>query len=212
LAVALSALPLTGATIDVSTYTSVSLGTGDELLFTVPAWNFSTYAADYGLAPYPTAVEFTFVSAVQNSPGQFEAALTSGDSSVSVSFGAPLSFMPGMFQGSRYSGAVSVLEGSLQISETLSQQLFGSSAAVLTLLDSGPTVTVGLPPYTLRQDLNVSLGGVGLGVGAPLGTVLLDPPTTGVPEPRSGLLLVGGGAMFWALLRGRRFQVRKADV
>ena len=84
-----------------------------------------------------------------------------------------------MFQGSRYSGAVSALEGSLQLSETRSQQLFGSSPAVLILLNTGPALTVGLPPYTLQQDLNVSLGGSGLSVGARLGGVALmaDPPT-----------------------------------
>jgi len=61
----------------------------------------------------------------------------------------------------------------------------------------------------LRQDLNVSLGGGGLSVGAPLGGVNLleasDPPDPpDVPEPRSGLLLLGGGALLWALSRVRR--------
>ena len=128
----LYALPLAAGTIDVSTYASTLFDTGDELSFTVPSWNFSINAANFGLPVYPTAVEFTFVSAVQDSPGQFEAVLESGDGSVSVSF-APLSFVPGTFQGTNYQGAVSVLEGSVQLSETLSQQLFGNSAAVLML-------------------------------------------------------------------------------
>jgi hypothetical protein len=227
----LSALPLAAGTIDVSTYASALLDTGDQLSFTVPSWNFSIYAANYGLPVYPTAVEFTFVSPVQDSPGQFEADLESGDGSVSVSF-APLSFVPGTFQGSGYSGAVSVLQGSLQLSETLSQQLFGSSAAVLVLNNAGPAVTVGLSPYTVQQDMNVSLGGGGLSVGARLsGVSLVDAPPGGLglmgaqlggvspldssdppdpsdppdaPEPRSGLLLAGGGAMLWVLSRLRR--------
>jgi hypothetical protein len=227
----LSALPLAAGTIDVSTYASALLDTGDQLSFTVPSWNFGIYATDFGLPLYPTAVEFTFVSAVQDSPGQFEAALTSGDGSVSISF-APLSFVPGTFQGSDYSGAVSVLQGSLQLSETLSQQVFGSSAAVLMLLNDGPAVTVGLSPYTIQQDMNVSLGGGGLSVGARLsGVSLVDPPPGGLaptdaplggislldpsdppdppdpfdaPEPQSGLLLAGGGAMLWVLSRLRR--------
>ena len=227
----LSALPLAAGTVDVSTHASALLDTGDQLSFTVPSWNFSINAANYGLPVYPTAVEFTFVSAAQDSPGQFEAVLESGDGSVSVSF-APLSFVPGIFQGTNYHGTVSVLEGSLQISETLSQQLFGSSAAVLTLLNDGPAVTVGLSPYTVQQDMIVSLGGGGLSVGAlpgrvslveappvrlglmgaPLGELSLldssdplDPPdSSDAPEPRSGLLLAGGGAMLWALSRLRR--------
>jgi hypothetical protein len=212
LAVILSALPLTAGTIDVSAQVSALLNTGDALSFTVPSWNFGINAAHYGLPEYPTSVGFVFVMAAEDSLAQVEAVLVSGDGSVSASFGAPLSFMPAMFQGSHYSGAVSVLEGSLQISETRSQQLFANSPAVLILLNTGPALTLGMPPYTLRQDLNVSLGGSGLGVGAMLGGVSRmdasdppDPPDPAeAPEPGSGLLLLGGGALLWALSRLRR--------
>jgi hypothetical protein len=212
LAVILCALPLAAGIIetDVSAQVSASLNTGDALWFTVPSWNYGINAAHYGLPEYPTAVGFVFVTASEDSLAQVEAVLVSGDGSVSVSFGAPLSFVPAMFQGSSYSGAVSVLEGSLQISETLSQQLFGSSPAVLTLFNTGPAVTVGLSPYTVQQDLNVSLGGSGLSVGARLGGVALmadppDPPDPpDVPEPGSGLLLLSGSALLWALSRLRR--------
>jgi hypothetical protein len=212
LAVILCALPLAAGIIetDVSAQVSASLNTGDALWFTVPSWNYGINATHYGLPEYPTSVGFVFVTASEDSLAQVEAVLVSGDGSVSVSFGAPLSFVPAMFQGSSYSGAVSVLEGSLQISETLSQQLFGSSPAVLTLFNTGPAVTVGLSPYTVQQDLNVSLGGSGLSVGARLGGVALmadppDPPDPpDVPEPGSGLLLLGGGALLWALSRLRR--------
>jgi len=208
-------LPLGAGTIDVSTQVSALFDTGYELSFAVPSWNFHVNAVNFGIPVYPTNVEFTFVSAVQDLPGQFGAVLESGDGSISVSFGAPLSFAPGMFQGSRYSGAVSVLEGSLQLSETLSQQLFGGSPAVLILLNAGPAVNMGLPPYTVQQDMNVSLGGGGLSVGAVPGGVGLvessdppdppDPPDpSDAPEPRTGLLLVGGGALLWALSKLRR--------
>ena len=214
LAVFLSVLPLGAGMIDVSTQVSALLDTGDKLSITVPYWNFRIDAANFGLSEYPTRLGFTFVSAPVNSPGQFEAVLESGDGSVSVSFGAPFSFVTGMFQGAGYRGAVSVLDGSLQLSEALSQQLFGSSAAVLILLNTGPAVTVGLPSYTLRRDMNVSLGGGGLSVGAPLGRVALmdspDPPDPpGVPEPGSGLLLPGGGALLWALARLRKSQLAR---
>jgi hypothetical protein len=224
LAVILSALPLGAGTINVSAQVSALFDTGDELSFTVPSWNFGINAAKFGIQQqYPTSVSFEFVTAADDSLSQIQAVLESGNDSVSVSFGAPLKSVPGVFGGSRYNGAVSVLEGTLHISETLSQQLFGGSPAVLTLLNTGPAVTVGLPPYTLEQDMSVSLGGGGLSVGAPLGGVTLtsaplrglasmgtlsdplDPPDPpGVPEPRSGLLLLGGGALLWGLARLRR--------
>jgi hypothetical protein len=203
LAVILSVLPLAAGTIDVSTHTSAWLDTGDQLSFTVPAWNFGANAANFGLPEFPTSVGFVFVLASEDSLARIEAILESGDGSVSVSFGAPLGLIPAMFQGSRYSGPVSALQGSLHLSETLAQQLFGNSPAVLILLNSGPALTVGLPPYTLKQDLNVSLGGGGLSLGAPLGRVALleasDP--SAAPEPGSGLLLLGGGALLCVLSR-----------
>ena len=224
LAVILSALPLGAGTINVSAQVSALFDTGDELSFTVPSWNFGINAANFGLPEYPTSVEFLFVSDSVDLPAQVEAVLESGDGSVSVSFDAPLSFETGMSQGSGYSGAVSVLDGSLHLSEALSQQLFGSSAAVLMLLNTGPAVTVGLPPYTLQHDMNVSLGGGGLSVGAPPGRVsLVDPPLggvapmdppdppdpPGVPEPGPAVLLLGGGALLWALARLRQSQLAR---
>ena len=212
LAVILVALPLSAGTINVSAQVAALLDTGDALSFTVPASNFGINAGHYGIPVYPTSVGFVFVSAAEDPLAQIAAVLESGDGSVSVSFGAPLSFVPGTFQGSRYSGAVSVLQGSLHLSETLSQQLFGNSPAVLILLNTGPALTVGMPPYTLQQDLNVSLGGGGLNVGAPLGGVALmdsesDPAAT--PEPCSGVLLLGGGALLWALARMRQSKLAR---
>ncbi len=214
LAVVLVALPLGAGTINVSAQVAALLDTSDALSFTVPSWNFGIDAGNYGLAVYPTSVGFVFVSAAEDPLAQIEAVLESGDGSVSVSFGAPLSFVPGTFRGSRYGGAVSALDGSLHLSETLSQQLFGSSPAVLILLNTGPALTVGLPPYTLQQDLNVSLGGGGLSVGARLGGAALleasDPPDPpGAPEPCSGVLLLGGGALLWALARLRKSKLSR---
>jgi hypothetical protein len=232
LAVLLSAMPLGAGTVIVSSQVVALFGTGDELSISVSSKNFGVHAAEFGLPEYPTQVEFTLVSAPEDSPGQFDAVLESGDDSVSVSFGAALSFVSGIFQGSRYSGPVSVLEGTLHLSEAQSQEIFGSSPAVLMLLNTGPAVTLGLPPYTLQQDVDVSLGGGGLSVGAAPGKVTLtessdpsggsglhsdlllggggfgqlDPPPDphATPEPCSGVLLLGGGALLWALARRRR--------
>jgi hypothetical protein len=203
LAVILSALPLGAGTVNVSAQVAALLDNGDALSFTVPAWNFSSNAAHFGLPEYPTQVGFTFVTVPEDSLSQFEVVLQARDGSVSVSFGGPLSFAPGMFQGSLYRGPVSILAGSLQLSEALSQQLFGGSAAALILLNTGPAVTVGLPTYRLQQDLNVSLGGGGLSVGAPLGGVTLEEGTE-TPEPLSGALLLGGAALLYGLSRMRK--------
>jgi hypothetical protein len=212
LTVILVALPLGAGTIDVSGQVSALLDTGDALSFTVPSWNFGINAGNYELPVYPTSVAFVFASAAEDSLAQIQAVLESGDGSVSVSFGAPLSFVPGTFQGSGYRGPVSALDGSLHLSEALSQQLFGGSPAVLLLRNTGPALTVGLPPYTLRQNLNVSLGGGGLSVGARLGGVALmdsesDPAEA--PESNSGVLLLGGGALLCALGRLRRSKLSR---
>jgi hypothetical protein len=212
LAAVLVALPLGAGTIDVSAQVAALLDTGDALSFTVPSWNFGVNAAHFGLPVYPTSVGFVFISAAEDSLARIEAVLMSGDGSVSVSFGAPLSFVPGTFHGSRYSGSISVLVGSLQLSEALSQQLFGDSPAVLTLRNIGPALTVGLAPYTLQQDMNVSLGGGGLSVGAPLDGVALmhsESDTTETPEPRSWALLLGGGGLLWALAALRQSELAR---
>jgi hypothetical protein len=195
--VVVAALPLGAGTIDVSSTTTAVLHSGESLRFEVLTWNFSTLAAGLGVPEYPTEVGFVFVSAPTDSTGWFEAALGSGDGSVSAAFGGPLSFAPALFQSSRYSGTVSTLQGSLHLSETLSQQLFAGSAAVLMLRNTGADVTVGLPPYTLGQDLTVSLSGGPLSVGALRGGVTLE----SVPEPRSGALLLGAGALLCLLSR-----------
>jgi hypothetical protein len=223
----LSALPLVADTTIVSSDVSALFGTGDALSITVPSRSFSSEAAIFRLPVYPTEVQFTFVSAVENSPGQFQASLESGDDSVSVSFGA-LSFLPGTFQGSSYSGPISVLTGSVQLTEALSQQLFGSSAAVLVLLNAGPAVTVGLSPYSLQQDVNLTLEGGGLTVGALPGEVTLtdpppslgggagftqldssDPPDPPTPEADSGLLMLGGGALLCVLATLRKSRLAR---
>jgi hypothetical protein len=211
----LTMLPLNAAaaTIDVSSATTAAVLTGDSLTFEVFTWNFAVNAANFGLSPYPTDVWFTFVSAPLDGPATFEAALQSEDGSVSAGFGGPLSFAPGIFTGSGYQGAVSTLQGYLHLSELLSTQLFGPSSMRVMLRNTGPDVTLGLPPYTLPQDLFVSLSASGLTVGALHGAVTLESGTLGevtpevtlpdsqVPEPRSGTLLVGGGVLLCLVSR-----------
>jgi hypothetical protein len=210
----LAVLPLGAATIDVSTTTTALLHPGDSLRFDFLSWNFSIHALSFGLPAYPTQVGFLFVTAPTDSAAQFDATLESKDGSVSVPLGVPLSFVPGVFRGSLYRGPVATLQGWFHLPETLSQELFGGSAAVLTLRDIGADVTVGLPPYRLRQDLTVSLSGGPLSVGAVSGGVTLeqeaDPPPQ-VPEPHSGTLLLGGLALL-GLLSAARNQISRRNI
>ena len=194
--------PLGASVIDVSAQTSVEVLAGDSLLTAVPVWNFSINAGNYGLPLDPTSIQFTLVTLPVTSTAAFQATLSNGTES--VQFNGPLYFVPGQLQGTFYNGAVSVLEGSVQFSEAFSQQLF-SSTTTLTLLNEGPNVIVGLAPYTIKQDLTISLGGSGLSVGAVEGQVFLDPPTA-TPEPSTWCLLFG--SMLWGLSAGVRRLVK----
>jgi len=214
----LATLPLCAGTIDVSSAQTAELHTGDSLSFGVADWNFAIHAADLGLPQHPTHIGFTLVSAPVKGTGQFIATLGSSDGSVTVAFDEPLTFVAGAFQGSFYHGAVSTLQASMDLSGTLSKQLFAGPGAVLSLRNTGPDVVLGLAPYTLREDLNVSLFGGGLSVGGVQGGVTLNGYTsereteTEVPEPRSGsLLLVGAGLLcattgVWKRISHRRIR------
>jgi len=72
------------------------------------------------------------------------------------------------------------LQGYLQLSATLSAEIFGSGAAQLVLQNDGDDLVLGLPPTILRQDLSVSLIGGSFRVGALAGGVSLQ---TSLPSP-----------------------------
>ena len=212
----LAALPLAAGTVDVSTATSVFLHDGYSLTFGVADWNFAVNAARLGLPQDPTQVRFALVSAPLGAAGQFTGVLDSSDGSLSVPFSTPVGFISGSFQGAGYQGAVSVAQGSMSLSPAQSRQLFAGTGAFLTLYYSGPDITIGLAPYTLQQDMSVSLSGSGLSVGALPGGVILDPPEnpgSPVPEPVSGLLLAAAGvlsSLSW-MVRQRTAPSRKRD-
>jgi PEP-CTERM motif len=226
---------------DVSSNIRTSITTGDTLAFQVLSSNFAPNALSFGQSIYPTVVTFALVTApitgAVTGAGDFEATLQSADGSVSIAFGSPLAFTNGSLQSSGYAGAVSTLNGYLNLSPLLSEALF-SASPVLTLTYAGPDITLGLDPYTLRQELYVSLGSGPLTVGALHGPVTLQTPDlptfmpssvneggptlqTGglsvdspVPEPGSGLLSFGGGALLvtvsWLIRGGRNRRNRIA--
>jgi hypothetical protein len=205
-----------GVTIlDVSSETSLVVHTGDKLIFQLLTWNFGVNAVRQDLSPYPTDVNFAFVSAPLSGAAGFAASVESADGTVSVDLG-DLTFGLGNLQSSEHTGAVSVLQGHLNLSLRDSQRLFGASSILIDLLNEGPDVTVGLAPYLLRQDLFASLSGGPLSVGAVTGSVELESPDkpmnlkrfsgptifapdSEVPEPQTLALLWGGGALLCGL-------------
>lgn len=204
---AILAAPVVGAaTIDVSSENSTVVRAGDTLAFELLTWNYGVNAASFGLPLYPTAVNFDLVSAPQSLAGGFAVTLESADRTVSVTFDS-LTFGPGYIQGSEYTGAVSTVQGYLQLSPSFSEALFGGGSAFIALRNEGEDVTVGLAPYALRQDVFASLSGGPLSVGALPGLVTLESQgnrvrfltTDAVPEPQSGGLLLGGGALLCGL-------------
>ena len=198
--------PLCAGTLDASRAVTVFLDPGDSLAFGVPSGNYTIHAATYGLPLTPSGVSFTWISADSLLPASFEADLQSEDGSFSISFGQPLTFSPGYFSSSLYTGSVSALEGTFYLTAAESQQIFGGGAAELVLRNLGPSILLGLPPNTLRQDLFVSLSGGPLAVGALQGPVRLNQPLNEVPEPASGgLLIVVGVALCLVSAARRRF-------
>ncbi len=223
------------SSIDVSSQASAVVHTGDTLVFQLLSWNFAADATIFGMPANPTGVNFALVSTPLGGAGEFAATLESADRSVSVAFG-DLTFGTGYFQGSGYAGEVSTLQGYLSLSPTLSEDIFNGSSAFIVLRNEGPDVTLGLAHYVLRQDLYASLSEGPLSVGALPGLVELENransahllnlggtagPAAGsqVPEPCSGGLLLGGGALLCVLSallarlsRGRPLPREKSTV
>src|ERR1035441_6946427 len=168
------------------------------------------------LSPYPTDVNFALVSDPLSGAAGFAASVESADGTVSLALG-DLAFGLGNLQSSGYTGAVSVLQGHLQLSSLLdSAALFSAPSIDIVLQNEGPDVTVGLAPYLMRHDLFASLSGGPLSVGAITGSVELEIPDkplnlkrsggpvifaldSEVPEPQTLGLLFGGGALLCGL-------------
>jgi hypothetical protein len=199
--------------VDVSTATTQWLNPEDKLLFTVAEWGYQINASAQGLSPYPTHVAFQFITAPQTGPADFTAILESRDGTVSVDFPGTFSWLPGWTGSSGYTGPVSVLYGSMDLSAALSEELFTCPSAVLVLENQGGNVLAGLPPYTLGEDLSLSFSASGFGVSGPVVEVrYLDPPA-GVPEPNPGLLVPIVGALFGAARKGAsRWSRRREQI
>jgi len=189
---------LPASTVDVSLQPTQLLQSGDSLTFLFTDSSFAQHAAALGMAPSPSQIFFNLISAPLGSGGQFTAGVESVDGSASALFPGPLGWTNGMVQTSEYDGPASVLMGNLMLSSTVSQEIFEGSEADLTLTYTGPDITVGLPGYSLKDDLRISLAGGGLTVGAMDYSVTLSGGVVAAPEPDPVSMLVTTGVLLCA--------------
>ncbi len=196
--------PLGASIVNDTNATDVSLHTGEDLLFRVSIQDYQNEALLFGAPMLPTSFSFTLVTAPTDSAVQFQAGLESDNGSNADILPQSLTLEPGTFDSGNYSGPVSTLSGSFSLSSSQSNSLFAGGTAFLVITDLGGNVTIGLPPYTLTDDLYGSVYGGGLNVGAWTISTFYDPPTA-VPEPGSGFLVFSGGiGLFIAAALQRR--------
>jgi hypothetical protein len=200
---ALAAVPLSASTIDVASATFVTLHTGDELVFNLDLWNYAVDALVYGAPLLPASIGFNLVTEPLSSPVEFQAGLESTYGFTSTAFPGALQFQPGEFSGSSYSGPISTLSGSVTFADKW-QELFllRGGNVQLYLEDLGGDVTVGLDSYDMQHDLYATASGGPISVGAiPTSVTLRTAAGSSVPEPNSGLLFLGGGAVLCGVAR-----------
>jgi hypothetical protein len=196
-------------TVDVSMRTAQLLQSGDALTFLFTDASYAQLALGMGMAPYPSQIFFDLISAPVGAAGQFTVELESQDKSAGALFPGPVQWTSGVVATSGYSGPASVLTDSLALSSMLSQQIFADSHAELIFTYTGPDVTVGLPGYSLKDDLSISLTGGPLSIGAMDYDVTLSNglggatapsgPNSTAPEPNSAALTFGAGMLLCAI-------------
>ena len=216
----LASVPLGAGTI-VTSLPGVALGTGDTLSFTFLEWSYRSRAAAFGAPADPARLRFTLVTGSADGMFDFSAELESSDGAIGKVIDNT-GVGPGVLQGALYQGLVWTAYGSVDLSPALSSQLFAGPSAQLVLRNLGPSVFLSLSPYTVAQDMRVSLSGGGLSVGGTVVAVSYQGalvasdaigPTAAAdiglsaPEPGSGEL-VGLGAglaclLAWRLKRNR---------
>jgi hypothetical protein len=211
---AMLAAPAVAATIrDVSDDASVVVHTGDTLVFQLLTSSFAADAARLRLPVQLTGISFAFATSPVSGAGSFGATLESADGLASVPFGE-LTFGTGSLDRGGNGQDVSVLESSL--SQLDSKTFFGEPAVFIALRNDGPEVTLGVPSFPMRQDMFATLSGGSLQVGAiptsvelesqdkpvslmAFGRAISSSADSEVPEPHSGGLLLGGGALLCGL-------------
>jgi len=208
----LAAVPLCGGTLDLTGAETVLVRTGDTLSFDLFTGSYSANAQALGLNANPEAIAFCLITSALPVSGQFVATVTSFDASIELAFGGVLGFNTGYLSSAGFQGIVSTLNGHLNLTSSVSSELFLRGALRLNLRNQGPELLFGLPPLTLSQDLFVTLSGGPLSVGAHAQSVTLQRPDSplllagrfnsdisDVPEPGSACFFLSGGGLVYAI-------------
>ena len=218
----LSLAPLLAATIAVSGDSTAGLQPGDELAFTVSDYSYRIHAAAFHAPSDPARVSFSLISELGLPSWTLTATLESLDGMASAQFG-DLTVGTAMYQGALYSGPVLLVSGTIQLGSTLSSQIFAGPSALIVLHDASGSATLGLPPYSLLQDLKVTFSGGNFSVGGVVAAVTLEQANTAAfqgsantlfadvsadsgpetPEPGSFVLAALGGVLLAAWSRRR---------
>ena len=173
LAFALVVVCSCASTKDISNETVVLMHHGDVITFAVEVFEYGIEAARLGAPQIPNQVSFVIALSPSESPVQLEATLQSTDGTASMPFPL-LRIQSGEMQSYRYTGAITAISGSLGLSSAVATQLLGNNAVFLVIRNAGPAFTIGGLPYTISQDMNVSLTGNQLSVGALISGVVLQ--------------------------------------
>jgi hypothetical protein len=207
------AVALSAKTIDVSSQTTQELQSGDSLVFLFADSSYAQQASSMGIGSSPLQISFNLISSPIDSVGQFTAALESMDGSASALFPGSITWTNGVVQTSGYSGQASVLSDSVTLSSSLSREIFSGSEAELALTYTGPDITVGVPGYSLQNDLTISLAGGSLSIGARNNAVALVSrvPVVTAPEPGSIVLLIAAGLLMCAISTTLKRFARSSD-
>lgn len=217
------AAPLCASTINVSTQESVTLQSGDTLIYSISAYSYLVHAQELGGPADPSIFAFYLPS----NPLVGTLDLRVSLESYGGGFSAPVtnaSQEPGYVDGTLYQGPVSGEFGSLMLSPGLSGELFSGPAVLLEVQNLGSAVTLGLEPYTLLQSLQVTLVGTDFSVGGVVAAAKLQEApgismmamesdsdeVSDAPEPLPGVLLALGiaGLAAGARLREPGFGMR----
>ena len=205
------AVPAVAATVSVTNQSTVTLHSGEALVFGFLESSYATNARLFKAPADPERVSFSF-STFPLDGWDFAAELRSGDGSSEASFDGE-ALANAAFAGTYYRGPVSNAYGSMGLSPELSRLIFAGPLAYLVLRNIGADVDLGLQRYTLAQDMRITLSGGGLSVGGLVASVALEPAvalqsgqldspgillgqdSANVPEPGTAALFASGALL-----------------
>ena len=210
------AAPLCAGTVNVSTEDLVTLQSGDTLTYSISAYSYLVHAGELGGPADPSGFTFSLLTEPMTGSLDLGVSLESYGGGVSTPVTDSIQ-AAGYVGGSLYQGPVTEEVGSLRLSPGLSSELFAGPAVLLTVQNLGGEVTLGLPPYTILESLEVSLSGADFSLGGVVAAATLEQAGASqmsfaeepfeealTPEPSSAALFALGALVLFFAARFRR--------